>query len=90
MSRLRPLIALFLTLLVVAADAPAATAASATFAHASSVRQAGDAIEPEVAVVVTDVTDGDTLTVQRADGTTETLRLLGIDAPEQASGGHDR
>jgi micrococcal nuclease len=40
--------------------------------------EAGDLLT----VVVTGVGDGDTLTVRLADGTVETLRLIGIDAPE--------
>ena len=40
--------------------------------------EAGD----ELPVVVTGVGDGDTLTVRLADGGVETLRLIGIDAPE--------
>ena len=36
----------------------------------------------ELPVVVTGVSDGDTLTVRLADGSIESLRLFGIDAPE--------
>lgn len=32
---------------------------------------------------VTDITDGDTITVQRAPGDTTTVRLLGVDTPEK-------
>lgn len=33
-------------------------------------------------VLVTEVVDGDTITIQYRNGTTDTVRLLGIDAPE--------
>ncbi|WP_423743739.1 DUF4350 domain-containing protein (plasmid) [Haladaptatus sp. SPP-AMP-3] len=36
-------------------------------------------------VDVTKVSDGDTVTVQFADGSTESIRILGIDTPEKAS-----
>ncbi len=36
-------------------------------------------------VSVTDVTDGDTVTVEFADGSTESIRTLGFDTPEKSS-----
>jgi endonuclease YncB( thermonuclease family) len=39
-------------------------------------------------VTVTEVRDGDTLTVRLADGRVETLRLLGVDTPEGNPPGH--
>lgn len=41
----------------------------------------------EAPVIVTGIMDGDTLTVRLQDGRTETLRLIGIDAPEGAAPG---
>jgi endonuclease YncB( thermonuclease family) len=38
--------------------------------------------EDQLPVLVTGVADGDTLTVRLADGRSDTLRLIGIDAPE--------
>ena len=53
--------------LVVAALAPSAPSAAA---------------QPPTIVTVTDVLAGDTLAIQFADGATERLRLVGIDAPD--------
>ncbi len=77
----RPTLLLALSLLLIlSAFAPAAPAwAVAGQPALTAVRQA----EPEVAVLVTDVADADILTVQFPDGRSETLRLLGLDAPEQ-------
>lgn len=50
------------------------------FPVASGPADATPAVDRDVAVV--DVVDGDTLEVQMPDGSVETVRLLGVDAPE--------
>lgn len=40
------------------------------------------AVGDSYTVTVTDVTDGDTVTIRFQNGTTETVRLLGVDTPE--------
>lgn len=92
MPRLRPtplpassLIALLALLLVAALAAGASPmAAAAPAAQGSPAATAGEA---DLAGVVSDVLDADTLLLRLADGRTETVRLLGIDAPERRTDG---
>ncbi len=68
------------------------TVSAPVLAHASAPVESGtrqDTAPEETAVVVTGITDGDIVTVRLPDGREETLRLLGIDAPEQGADGRD-
>ena len=82
----RPLVLVVLALLAVAVPAGAfgpmvpGTGVTAASASASS----GDTLS----ATVTDVVDGDTVDVRYQNGTTDTVRLLGVDTPE-VYGEHD-
>jgi micrococcal nuclease len=52
------------------------------FALGDAIESDSDAINEGVPVTVTEVTDGDTVSVEYADGSTATVRLLGVDTPE--------
>jgi endonuclease YncB( thermonuclease family) len=76
---------LMLALLLVWAALPVSAAAAPH--DPVPVRQSSTEPGQDVAVLVTAVGDGDSLTVQLPDGSIETLRLLGIDAPERTPEG---
>ncbi len=65
---------------------PALFATLLLFAAPSSFAQQGAPVEPGQAFTaeVVDVTDGDTYDVRRSIGSTVTIRLRGVDAPESA------
>lgn len=69
-------VALFVGLVAITLSVPA-TAGGAAPAQPDS-----GAITEGVPVTIIEVTDGDTVTVEYADGSTATVRLLGVDSPE--------
>jgi micrococcal nuclease len=68
---------LLVVLLVAAATVPASSTAGGQPAEYST-----DSISGTEEATVIDVTDGDTIDIRYDNGTTETVRLLGVDTPE--------
>jgi micrococcal nuclease len=68
---------LFVVLLVAAAAVPASSTAGVQPAEYST-----DSISGTEEATVIDVIDGDTIDIRYDNGTTETVRLLGVDTPE--------
>ena len=64
----------------------AALLALAGIAGVASFGTAGAAVTGSENVTVTDVVDGDTLDIRYENGSTDTVRLVGIDAPETSFG----
>jgi len=75
--------ALVLALLVVAAGCSGLPAPSTPSAEPSTARPAAPpAPDPDLTVTVTRVVDGDTVEIEYANGSADTVRLVGIDTPE--------